>query len=104
MNQRKHLLEAADSLVNGDRNAQYGDPIQDFDRIAALWNTYLTGVFERQIEVGEQTRIDPHDVAWMQILVKASRVTHSPDKEDHYVDVAGYAACGWDCVTSKEPF
>ena len=31
---RGHLLKTADSLVNGDRNNQYGPPTQDFDRTA----------------------------------------------------------------------
>lgn len=95
---RRKLLEEAADLVDGDRNAQYGDPNQDFQRIATMWNAYLEGVFSRQSANFEDTRIGPHDVAWMMIMTKASRSTNSPTKHDHFADAAGYAACGWDCV------
>lgn len=94
---RRALLMQAADLVDGDRNAQYGDPNQDFARTAELWNTYLAGLAERQ-GVGRVDLIEPQDVAWLMILLKASRSTVSPGKEDHYADVAGYAACGWHCV------
>ena len=43
--------------------------------------------------------LEPHDVAWMMVLLKASRSTTSPRKRDHYADAAGYIACGWDCAS-----
>ena len=108
-NPRTRLLREADQIVNGDRNAQYGDPNQDFKRTAALWNTYLAGVLERKIGYlpeSEQSHIrffveqliDPHDVGWMMILLKSSRATVSPHKFDNYLDAAGYSACAWDCA------
>lgn len=36
------------------------------------------------------------------ILLKVSRLTWTPDKEDTWADIAGYAACGWDCVAEDE--
>jgi hypothetical protein len=38
--------------------------------------------------------LTPADVAAMMILMKVSRITTSPGKEDNWVDIAGYAACG----------
>jgi hypothetical protein len=42
--------------------------------------------------------IDTWDVAIMMNLLKISRLSWSPTKEDHWVDAAGYAACGAECV------
>lgn len=93
-NARARVLQTAESLVNGDRNVQYGDPIDDFRRTAALLETYLKGIFDKYGSV----HIEPHDVAILMILLKVSRIVWSPGKEDHWIDVAGYAACGADCV------
>lgn len=86
---RDILMEAAD-LVDGDRNAQYGDPRQDFQRTATMWSAYL----------GAQ--IAPHDVAAMMAMLKLSRIRWSPGKRDSWADLAGYAACGWDCARPDE--
>lgn len=86
MNAREECLTTALGLVNGDRNAQYGDPRQDFQRTASMWTAYL-GV-----------EIAPHDVAAMMMMLKVSRIRWSPEKFDSWVDAAGYAACGWDCA------
>jgi hypothetical protein len=90
LNPRAEVLRTAESLVNGDRNNQYGEPHQDFARTATLWNTYL--------DLDEV--IQPHDVAAMMMLLKLSRIHWSPDKQDSWVDAAGYAACGWDTVVN----
>lgn len=86
MSARRELLDEAANLVDGDRNAQYGDPRQDFQRTAAMWSAYLGAT------------VEPHDVAAMMALLKCSRIRWSPDKRDSWVDLAGYAACGWDCA------
>jgi hypothetical protein len=49
-----------------------------------------------------ETLLDPHDVAIMMMQLKHSRLSWSPTKEDHWIDLAGYAACGWDCVVRAE--
>jgi hypothetical protein len=106
---RHDIIMEADSLINGDRNAQYGEPSQDFKRTGVLWSVYLSGVLERKaaedgVEIPDNIRwilaelVDPWDVAWMQTLLKASRSTVSPHKRDHYTDAIGYSACGWDCA------
>jgi hypothetical protein len=92
MNSRTDVLQTADTLVNGDRDNQYGDPIDDFRKTASLWTVYLNAVRE------ERPHLIPHDVAVMMCLLKISRIAWSPENKDHWVDLAGYAACGWDCV------
>jgi len=85
VNKRAELLERAESIVNGARNVQYGDPKADFRRTAALWSAYL-GV-----------EIQPFQVAILMALLKISRLAWSPDHADNWLDLAGYAACGYDC-------
>lgn len=85
-NHRADVLLTAEELVNGDRNAQYGDPRQDFQRTATMWSAYLG------------TEVAPHDVAALMALLKVSRIRWSPQKQDSWIDLAGYAACGWDCA------
>ena len=92
MTTRKSILDEAESLINGDRNADYGPPTQDFARTAALWTVYLAG----------RTEIQPHDVAAMMALLKLSRIVWSPGNRDHWVDLAGYAACGFECTIAEE--
>lgn len=87
MNARAECLQGAEAAVNGDRNVQYGDPRADFQRTASMWNAYL-GI----------DSILPHDVAAMMSLLKLSRIRWSPEKFDSWMDLAGYAACGWDCA------
>jgi len=82
---RAALLREAETLICGDRNASYGEPTQDFTRTAALWSAYKGVPFEA------------HEVATFLILLKCSRIAWSPDKHDHWVDIAGYAACGREC-------
>lgn len=84
---REQLLETAKQTVCHDRNDQYGEPEDSFDMIAKLWSAYLCG---RVVACGQ---ITSGDVANMMILLKVARQAATP-KDDNYVDIAGYAACG----------
>ena len=98
VNIRGQVLETTNNLVNGDRNNQYGDPRQDFQRTADYFTTYLNSVIER--EHGELL-VRPHDIGILQILLKVSRLSWTPAKADHYYDIAGYAACAADCADAE---
>ena len=93
MTRRQQMLAEAADLVDGDRNIQYGDPIGDFRATAVMWNAYLD-----RVTASGRTQLVPHDVAAMMALLKVSRIGWSSEKADHWVDLAGYAACGLDCV------
>lgn len=106
---RRALLEEAADLVDGDRNAQYGDPRQDFQRTGIYWSTHILGVLHRkaheqgitltaEVEQILATIVDPHDVAIMMTQLKLSRLAWSPSKRDSYADGAGYLACGSECA------
>lgn len=93
--ERASLLDEAKQLVTGDRNSQYGPPTQDFARTADLLNAMGYR--------GPQGRsLISHDVALIMGQLKLSRLVWSPEKRDSWVDLAGYAACGWECVTDEQ--
>jgi len=79
---REDILEAARKCVCGDREQDYGSPEDNFNRIAKMWSAYFG------IEVTAK------DVAACQGLVKIARIASGNAKEDNWVDLAGYAACG----------
>lgn len=81
-NKKPNCLEKANLLVNGDRQADYGHPIEDFERV--------TGA-------AKAMGIDPanggplHHALYM-VLVKVSRLVQTPDHADSLVDGPGYFA------------
>lgn len=102
---RRGILEAAIQYVTKDRNATHGNPEDNFKIIAAYWQTYLEsiGVFKHYSDdytdkYGTRN-LEPADVAAMMILMKTSRLATSPLMADHWVDIAGYAACGGEIAT-----
>ena len=86
---RKELLEIATNIVMGARQENYGSPESNFQRIADLWSVYLG------------RSITPSDVAVMMILMKTARLMNDCKHMDSWVDIAGYAACGGEIVTSS---
>lgn len=99
-NHRKALLTEAETLVNGDRNNQYGPPHQDFQRTADI----LTAMGVRFVPGhGDARAIKAHDVALILAAVKMSRLAWSPEKRDSWVDLAGYAACGHEAYELTHP-
>jgi hypothetical protein len=72
------ILEEAQRLTHGNRNVDYGHPLDDYTRTAALWSAYL-GI-----------TISPDDAAVCMALMKFSRQKNRP-KRDNMTDAAGYA-------------
>lgn len=71
------ILEEADRLVDGDRQSDYGHPLDDFSKTAKLWSVILG------------TDVTPEQVALCMVQVKVSRELNKP-KRDNRVDAAGY--------------
>lgn len=80
---RTEILMAANKCVAGDREQDYGSPEHNFGRIADLWTAYK-----------QEAVFSPTDVACMLALLKIARIASGHAKEDNWVDLAGYAACG----------
>lgn len=84
---RDEILSAAQKCVSGDREQDYGSPENNFMTIANLWSVYL------------KHQVGPVDVAAMLALLKITRIASGHAKEDNWIDLAGYAACGGEIET-----
>lgn len=80
------ILEEASRLTSGSRNKDYGHPLDDYLRTAALW----TALLSHKLKPGEE--ITYQDAIRCMCAVKLSRDCHAP-KRDNMVDLAGYAHC-----------
>lgn len=72
-----NCLQIADSLVSGDRQQDYGHPIEDFTRTALIWEAIL-GI-----------EVTPEQVALCMVGVKISREVNQ-HKADNIIDGCGY--------------
>lgn len=77
---KETVLEEAQRLVYGERQAAYGHPREGFQDAARIWSVIL-GV-----------EVDPDQVVLCMIGLKIARELAS-HKRDNLVDIAGYAAC-----------
>ena len=74
----KSILKEADELVNGERNADYGHPLDDFTRTGKMWAAILGH------------KVTAEQVGLCMIALKISRECNKP-KRDNMLDAAGYA-------------
>lgn len=81
---RGAILDTAKTIINGSRQDAYGNPENNFTKIAMFWGTYKGVLFS------------PHDVAVMMSLLKIARISTGSDSEDSYVDTLGYMALAHD--------
>ena len=79
MNKRTEILETAATLINGDRERDYGTPRENFGRIAAGWSVILS------------QDISAEQVALCMAWLKLARLVNGPHL-DSYVDAAAYMA------------
>ena len=100
---RSEILETAKRCVCGDREQDYGSPENNFNNITSLWTSYLygAGLMENN-DLTIWKRITPKDVAAMLALLKIARIASGHAKEDNWVDLAGYAACGGEIETEAK--
>lgn len=71
------VLEEAQRLIIGERNLSYDHPLDNFNRIAAIWSVVL-GI-----------EVTPEQVGLCMVGVKLAREAYQP-KRDNLVDGAGY--------------
>jgi hypothetical protein len=79
VNERTRILETAAKLINGDREAHYGTPQENFGRIAKGWAVIL------------QSDVTPEQVALCMAWLKIARLVQGPH-DDSYIDGAAYMA------------
>ena len=85
---RTICLSEANNIVNGARQNAYGSPENSFKTIAGFWNLYL----------GANPPLTARQVADMMMLLKMARISSGTPTLDSYVDIAGYAACGYESL------
>lgn len=78
---RGTILDEAKTIINGERQDQYGSPEDSFALIAEYWNTYMASIHGKDI--------DAKDVSVMMVLFKLARQANQ-HKRDNLVDAAGY--------------
>tara|TARA_R110000765_G_scaffold924_4_gene2223 strand:+ start:529 stop:996 length:468 start_codon:yes stop_codon:yes gene_type:complete len=81
---RGSILDTAKEYVTKDRAADHGDMEDNFQRIAAYWNTHL----------GLISYIKDTDVAVMMALLKVARIHSNVTHGDNWIDACGYLSCG----------
>lgn len=82
---RVEALREAAKIISSDRNKQYGPPEDNFQRTAQIWSVIL-GV-----------PISNEDVAMMMVGLKVARyASRSGYQPDTWIDIAGYAGCGYE--------
>lgn len=91
---REEYIREVGNCILQDRNADYGDPEDNFKDIAEFWSIQ----FERKLKAP----FTAADVAVAMDHVKNSRIKTSPEKLDHWVDKGGYAGCGYGIVAKAE--
>jgi hypothetical protein len=84
---RVEALREAARIISNDRNGQYGDPEDNFGKIAELWTALFGRKFSRE------------DVALAFIATKLARIANPNStafQPDSWIDIAGYAGCGYE--------
>jgi len=85
---RRRTLELALEYVTKDRNVDNGDPEDNFGNIAYLMNWWIKQRYHARFELSST------DVAVFSMFIKVARLIGNIYKEDNWIDIAGYAACG----------
>lgn len=83
---QESVLEEAQRITSGPRQRDYDHPLPNHERIAALWNAYLS------IRSDPTGPLSAADVATLMLLLKLARNVKTPMR-DNMVDAAGYARC-----------
>lgn len=73
-------LTVAAEIIGGDRAKTHGDLAENMKMIADLWSIYL------------KHEVSARDTAIMMALLKAARLKTGSASDDHFIDMAGYAA------------
>jgi hypothetical protein len=86
---REEILQTAIDLTMHDRNEQNGDPLENHQRIANIWEVIL-GI-----------TIEPYQVALCMAGMKLARLAHNP-LDDSFIDGAAYLAIAGEIVNKEK--
>jgi hypothetical protein len=85
------LINDANRIISGDRNAVYGDAGEDFTRTGKMWAAIL-GL----------DAVRPEQVALCMTALKIGRLCETPGHRDGWVDGIGYLALGGEIALNPE--
>jgi len=83
--ERIELLQKAIELTGDDRNEDYGEPVENHEHIARIFNA-ITG-----------HHLTAADVAMLHVSTKLARMRTSPFKADNYTDCMAYLGIAFEC-------
>lgn len=86
--------DTAIQLVLGDRNASYGNPAEDYAKVAKVWSGLLHPILKRDIT--------PQEAILMMVGLKMAREVYA-HKTDNLVDAHGYLLCYEWAVSGQRP-
>lgn len=92
MTTRADILSTALRYTTADRNTTHGEPCESFEHIAVLWSAVLTLILNTPVT------LTPWQVGVMMVGFKLARTIDAPENHENWIDIAGYAGCGGECV------
>ena len=91
---RQDMLRTVERLVSKNRNLDYGEPVENMARTAEMLAAFLGKRTGRELEAT--------DVAAFGIILKLGRLAENPTHSDSWMDVAGYASIGFECIEKEK--
>lgn len=96
---RETILSEVKKIICDDRNEQYGEPKDSFEKIADYWTTYIK---HNCVAPDADFGLDARDVAIMMVLFKLGRMETSYFASyDSFIDAIGYMTCATDIEYTK---
>ena len=86
---RGQLLDEARHLTENDRNKAYGDPVENHEQIAAIFNA-ITG-----------HAVTAREVALFHVATKLARLSCNPTHKDSHVDGMAYLGIAYECAKAE---
>lgn len=86
LNTRGEILSCAFDLTYGNRNKDYGEPVENFRETGEILQA-----------IASVPLMSPDEVVLLShIATKLARIRHSPMHQDSYVDLINYVAILWE--------
>jgi hypothetical protein len=89
---RCELLDEASKLTAGDRNETYGEPVENMQHTADIFNAWNK----------DGITLTARHITMVHQATKMARRTITPDHRDSYVDNMAYTGIEYECVAGGE--